>query len=355
VRTLPGAERGKHGPWLLEAASLPSAKVATSNVRDPLLRLREQIPGLLGEDDWNAVRESATAVLRELEDAGTPAEQQMAIDALLAVLMPYPVLAEPLRRALRGSGTRGQVTDGGGRGQQPRGLEPRDSDDDAHRGIGGIGGIGEPDVVRNERTLRRWPHMDVDHPGPVPAGTELQVSVYVDTSAPRFGEIAKPLVVPEAAEIRIRVVLVASERHFEVGGAAADWIVIRGGEARSTTATFRLRVAAGVEGPGEITAFLVYEGRPAGAVTRSVSVRAAARALQAPSAREPLGTDVAIRADLAARRPDLTVQIMAVPNTGQKRYRCSVSTPHLPQYAEGIEQDWGIISSQGTNGSWETT
>jgi len=298
------------------------------DVTQALLQLRDVLDELLDEDDW---RESGPELMRQferLERAATPEDRKAAVDDLIVALTRFEALHGALRNALRA---------GVGGGRRRGGFETDES---------WIWSSTQPELAAEDgpsgEMLERWPHLDLGQPEPVAAGSELVATVYVDDDGPGEGETSTPLALPADREIRLRVLLVTSH-HFEIDGDDAGWITLAAGAKRSTTAEFHLRVGDGAAGVGVVTAFLVYDGRPAGSVHRQVKVGEAV-ALATP---EELPAPI-MSADLSAARPDLTVMIAPIPGSGGSRYACTVSTPHLREYADGVTEDWDLPDQSST-------
>jgi hypothetical protein len=267
--------------------------MALADVAHALLDLRDDLPALIGEA-WPTVKDELTAQTDRLKRARTPEERQAAIDALISALIRFETVQPHVRRALRaGSTTRGGRR-AAGRHERHVSRTRRPADE-------------QPPV------LERWPHIDVDRPQPVPAGSELCVMVYVDARGPqerRDGQAARAPRTPrdppsrgarDVASFRGRG---SGERvdHRHPGRGALHY----GGVPAARRPERLLRFS------GVITAFLAYDGRPAGSVHRQVAVGEAAAAAGAEELPAP-----ALSADLRAERPDLTVEIRPDPGLGR--------------------------------------
>ncbi len=191
--------------------------------------------------------------------------------------------------------------------------------------------------------VQRWPHIELDRDEPLPVTSAVVATVFVDTTAPTDeDEDSAPLALPDITEVRLRVLLVSSS-NLQVDGDPQGWITIKSDTERSTEARFVLRVLAPANGSGVITALLTYEGRPVGSVCRRVDLGAAAGTPE----REELPAAV-MRLNLGVRRPDLTVQVAKIYDSGRERFQCTVSTPHLPGYEAGITAPWNLPDANTT-------
>ncbi len=205
------------------------------------------------------------------------------------------------------------------------------------------GDAAAPGNLAQGTVVQRWPHIDLDRDEPLPVTSAVVATVFVDTTAPTDeDEDSTPLALPDSTEVRLRVLLVSSS-NLQVDGDPQAWITIKSDTERSTKAKFVLRVIAQANGSGVITALLTHEGRPVGSVCRRVDIGAAAGTPE----REELPAAV-MSLNLAARRPDLTVQVAKIYDSGRERFQCTVSTPHLPAYEAGITGPWNIPDANTT-------
>jgi CHAT domain len=185
--------------------------------------------------------------------------------------------------------------------------------------------------------VTRTPHMDIGADLPLQPGSTFEVKIYADQSAPADGEDVSPIVVP--ADTRVDVYLVASD-HFVIEGSDVGAMVINA-EPRSDCPPFRVSVKPADKLPRGITpsltALFLNAGRPCGMVRRAVSILD----IEAPSAPPPPrpgqleivppGIDV-----------DLHVTVLDAGNRDGRTFKCTVRTPHLDAYREGVTETWPL-------------
>jgi len=211
------------------------------------------------------------------------------------------------------------------------------------RGEGGTGSrsIRDP-AASGEALLRRTPHLDIPDE-PVEPGASFTVSVYVDSAGLRPGESGMVLLVPDRPETSLDVWLSVTE-HFTTDGNSRP-LVIRREDERSADTPFEVRAvhgAARLDGEPGIGAFFTHDGRPAGSVQRVVPIRGHASETRDRAA--PLPEPVCA-VDPDAHRPDLTVEITRLPDDPDRHFVCRVSTPLLPDWAEGEASRWTVLET----------
>lgn len=197
--------------------------------------------------------------------------------------------------------------------------------------------------------VRRTPHLKIAPEPPLQAGIAFEVEIFSDTSEVRPGEVSDQIVVllPSAVnEFTVNVQILVTG-HFTIDGNELGQITIRRDRERSSSAKFKLRVkpendlAALAQVAAGITALFTYNGQASGKVSRTIDVGGVAGAppppVQAARIRDGLGLD-----GKEAKVPDLTVVIAAQPANDGRQFWCSVRTPLLPQYAEGISGEWNL-------------
>jgi hypothetical protein len=227
------------------------------------------------------------------------------------------------------------------------------------------------------RPLQRTPHMDLAPAPPFAPGDRITVEVYADRGPLRPGESGEGVVIHAPAEqerFDLQVWLVGSADHFAIEEALQP-LVIERGEARSSTATFTVRVRpdAGAAEGAFLSALFSYQGRACGRVTRTVPLAVPEAAEGEAAERRGGGPPVAAgegaaesapaAASAAAADPpgaaagaeeprnvlelhpglaaDLLVRVVATSGDG-RRFTCRVTTPLLAGWEEGREGDWEL-------------
>lgn len=198
----------------------------------------------------------------------------------------------------------------------------------------------QPGPVEAPAMIERTPHLDVEAAQPITVGSQVRVSVYVDTRALREGEQGDELWLPALDELHLGVNLTVSP-HFSVQGKTQDEIVVRAAEARSTTVTFELLCVGAGDGPAGVAASFVYEWRPAGSVWRELAIEGAARTVAGLRTDVPPGR---LAVDVRARPADLVVTVAPSPDGDERHFDVTVASPHLDAFKAGVTVPWNLRS-----------
>jgi hypothetical protein len=294
-----------------------------------LIGLRPALPARIGSA-WPDMEHDVLALLDRLEAARSDAERQEPIDDLLATLEPFPELASELgpiivQRRLDRQVRRG--TRGGG--------PPSLANGDTRRGRGERGLSESPGV------LERTPHLDIDAAEPIAVGARFKATVWADTEDLRPEEQGDTLMLPDVAELLLRVTLTTS-KHFALRGSASAELRVRAAEDRSTTATFELECVDAAPDAAGIAASFAHNWRPVGSVWREVAVAGVEQPSDAASEPSPAP---AMSVDPVARHPDLTVQVLRSPDGNERHYHLIVSSPHVAELRDGVTFDWDLPSA----------
>ena len=290
--------------------SLKALKVVTE--------LRDTLPVRVGER-WPEIADEVNGLLDQLAAAGDAVERQVIIDRLIALLDPFPLAKACVQDAFSTGGeTRRRVR--GGPYRRTASHEAASS-----------------------KTLQRTPHLDLDAAGAIRPGTTFTARVYANTQGFAAGETGVAFELPDREELALQVWIVTSN-HFEVLGEDSGVITIRRDAEESSSVVFTLRAtrATAESDGGGITALFAFDGRPAGSVHRMIRVASESRMTVSEPPEAASAPPPALQVDPEAQTPDLTVSIERVPGGGDQRFSCTVSTPLLNEYADGVTEPWDL-------------
>ena len=209
---------------------------------------------------------------------------------------------------------------------------------------------GEPPsaVEEPQETLWRRPHLDV--PGqPLAPGSQFQVIVYADQSDPAPGEQTGDILLSGPAsqeEFNLDARLLVTP-HFAILGDDLQPFPVARHRTETERVTYLVEVKPALElqsltdAPPAVSAAFSYRGRPAGFVRRRIAI---AGPTQAPANRADASQSV-IHVESAARPTDLTVVIAAAAENDTRHFWCTVQTPHLEQFRDGVAQAWNLPDS----------
>ena len=197
-------------------------------------------------------------------------------------------------------------------------------------------GLHRDKVFANVQVLRT-PHMAFTPEPILSAGHTFSVTVFADKTPAHPGEDSSYIVLDGGQNTYWLKVHLLVPSEMSVIGPESKLLTILADKDRSDDATFQVRVDCDLtqKQTVAITAIFSYEGRPSGRVTRVLTT---AR----ENGRVPRNS---IRVPPVASKPDLTVAIVAKPDNGQYQFLCTVSTPHITEYKEGISGDWPVMKS----------
>jgi hypothetical protein len=198
----------------------------------------------------------------------------------------------------------------------------------------------------SETLIRRTPHLEAT-PLPLKPGESCQISVYADTAPPRPGEKVEEVALDIAvASVRVRLLV---SGHLVVEGEQVRTIMIERSQDRSDTISFGVKLKsrsdlelAGLVGSSaEAVALFEYEGRPSGRVSVVLPTSFSSdRAIQsAAPVNPPSGS---LRVNSGAIPADLTVTIVSSRANDGRQFWCTVQTPLLSKYADGISGEWNL-------------
>lgn len=195
------------------------------------------------------------------------------------------------------------------------------------------GQAGPPSLDR----VVRYPHLETGDASLAP-GQAFRAVVYTDSKGSGQG-ISLPGDGQESFELTVRLLASA---HFLIAGEAAQVLHIDRRQERSADLVFSLAVAdqatlAGLPAAPapSLTAAFTYQDRPAGSVTRAISIQGLATA--APEAPAPR-----LSVEPAAQPADLTVVVTASAGNDNRHFWCTVSTPLLDAFRGGVTQEWNL-------------
>jgi CHAT domain-containing protein len=230
----------------------------------------------------------------------------------------------------------------------------------AQAGAGPVGTpIGPPAsaVPQTSLLLRRTPHLDVRPGGELAPSAPVTVEVWCDEHAARPGEYAESVEIEAPADrdrFELRVWIVCSE-HFSFVQPCAS-LELR----RSHSTSRRVHIEGCVSdapppGPGRISAMFAYRGRPAGMVTRSLSIGSGADGGGEPSpgplldaggslpesAGVPPDTDGRVVVDPTARDADLVIHVVEVADD-ERQFNCAFSTSPALGIDDPEPEEWRL-------------
>ncbi|MGY4257958.1 hypothetical protein ACVI1L_005026 [Bradyrhizobium sp. USDA 4516] len=163
-------------------------------------------------------------------------------------------------------------------------------------------------------TVKRTPHVGVDKDLPLQPGTEFNIDVYLDSSAPLAGETSRAVEAAAGWREDLRIALPPIEAIVEPMESWTDGIAFIG------------------------VNFFV-DARSVGQVTRTIEV-AGHTIPESPPANDTLVVPMN-----GAPVADLTVTITADPSRDGRSFWCFVSTPHLEKYRAPITGPWNLQST----------
>jgi len=200
-------------------------------------------------------------------------------------------------------------------------------------------------VAHGEDLVRRTPHVDYFPPSPVKPEATFEVRVYSDRDEARAGEKSEEMVLeapPEIVDFPVRVRLLVTS-HFVINGKDLQVLLIERDQERSEIAKFSVTVKSKRElealasEPPSIIALFTYNGRPSGRVLREIAIDGLpAAAPMPPSATSELSLDA------NAITPDLTIVIAATRENDNRHFWCTVQTPLLDTYRNGVGEEWNL-------------
>lgn len=315
-----------------------------------LLSLRERLP--VGDTETGQVRR----LLEQLEQSAVPARRREIVERVLPLLLGIeevrgyvrPIFWE-LANSEEPAGTevpeeisRGDAFDVG---EVVAGDFVLDFHTSFSRGpLRGVRGsrrarVGSPPIRQGQ--IERTPHLDVNQALPIQAGSSMKVTVYLDEEELHEGEHGEKLKLPDLQELRLGVSLSASA-HFSIRSDAQAEIILRGGEPRSTSAVFEVDCLGDAEGQPGMAASFVHQWRPAGSVSRPLEIAGTVKERSGTTEDPP---PPAISVDLAARAPDLLVEIRESPDGDERHFDLTVSSPHLEALRDGVKVKWSLKRS----------
>jgi len=197
--------------------------------------------------------------------------------------------------------------------------------------------------------IRRTPHMDIP-PGAKAPKDSFTVEVYVDTKKARAGETSTDLEIEkeEGKETYVVDVWLAGSSHFIVEEPKTGNLTIDVSKDKSTSASFKARVANTIDDPAGavLFAYFGYQGRPSGQVFRTVKLtpsKPVARTGGAPPRRPPTsGLLIAPGVPSA----DLTIEVTDPERTNQKLV-CRVSSRLLKPEEQPQPENWYLQKESG--------
>lgn len=170
----------------------------------------------------------------------------------------------------------------------------------------------------------------------------FDVSVYVDQKAARAGEDTVDIVVPVAGT-QVEVQLIVSE-HFAVNGSAVTTMTITDEPRSDAERPFKVTVVPANELPTKVPPSLIaqffYKGRPSGKVSRTVAIAGVSTATVVPAKER-----VEVQDGVAA---DLTVVVNRTLANDGRQFTCTVRSPLLEKYKEGISKPWNLPDTAKT-------
>ncbi len=233
-----------------------------------------------------------------------------------------------------GSGSRPRIVEGGGSGGSTSGAPPEG---------GGPDGPG-PEV----ETVRRTPHLDAPETITKKPGTELTVSVYVDSNELRAGESGEGIELdlpPDIDSIEVGVVLQLTGPFELAEGSEFRQLTIERDEEESAKLEFKLRVTSSEDpGPAAISALFTLRGRSCGYVARAWDW--SAEGDTAPCRDADAEAPVSMPLHIGAEQPSLSIFITAPIKDGV-HYQCSVQAPALVGYEEPSPSEEFAVPADG--------
>ncbi len=301
---------------------------------DDLLALRPWLAALVGPE-WETIAPEIEALLDRLARAGSLEEQEALCNQILNRLLLYAGVRQAL--AARSSRRRG----GGGAQyyDTPPGLEELFIEEPARAPLAPATGPAAAPEGAAPATIERTPHMDVDGDEPIAVGQQFGVRVWLDMSGARPGEeVSGRVVLPAFEQLELRVWLIVSD-HFRIVSDDRASLVVRSAEDRSTEAGFVVECIRKAEGKAGITATFVYGIRPAGSVSRTLTV-----AGSVAGGDQPRRDDAEVRVDAEAGEPDLVVEVVADPDGDERHFVMTITAPRLADFRDGVRVPWRLPS-----------
>jgi hypothetical protein len=188
-------------------------------------------------------------------------------------------------------------------------------------------------------TVKRTPHIGVDRDLPLQPGTEFNINVYLDSSAPLAGETSRTV---EAAAGSTVLATIFTSSHFRLKGATNVTFVLRQEDLRIALPPIEAIVEpleSWTDGIAFIGVNFFVDARSVGQVTRTIEVTG-----RTTPETPPANNTVAVPSN-GAPLADLTVTITADPSRDGRSFWCFVSTPHLDKYREPITGTWNLQST----------
>lgn len=188
-------------------------------------------------------------------------------------------------------------------------------------------------------TVKRTPHIGVDKDLPLQPGTEFNINVYLDSSAPLAGETSRAV---EAAAGSTVLATIFVSSHFRLKGTTNVSFLLRQEDLRIALPPIEAIVEpmeSWTDGIAFIGVNFFVDARSVGQVTRTIEVTG-----RATPEIQPASNTVVVPSN-GAPFADLTVTITADPSRDGRSFWCFVSTPHLDKYREPITGPWNLQST----------
>jgi len=183
-------------------------------------------------------------------------------------------------------------------------------------------------------TIHRTPHLDAPEEIAKKPGTELTVSVYVDTKELHAGESGEGIELdlpPDVDSVEVGVLLQLIGPFELVEGSEFRTLTIARDEEESAKLDFKLRVTSTDEpGPATISALFTLRGRACGQVARHWDL--AVDDDKAPRTDTDAEAPVSMPLYIGAEQPSLSIFITAP--AGGTAYKCAVQAPALRGYEQ---------------------
>jgi CHAT domain len=257
-----------------------------------------------------------------------------------------PVEADDVGGASPDSELLGAGEEGGAGGSAMPNGEPHD----AVAANGGGSGAGEhrgDEEPEKDPFFRRTPHLDLSADEPLERGDDFQAFVYLDTSAPRAGETVREVLIADLPDdletLDITVMLVSSD-HFEITSESIKALVVHRNDEESEKLPFDVHVRddAPLGRPASLTAYLTYNDRPSGRVQRAVTVAGFTPLVPTEEEPEPAAPDE-FATDAKAIRADLTVEVVATPESDGRKFLVTVRTALVDDLVMTDPEPWNFL------------
>lgn len=198
-------------------------------------------------------------------------------------------------------------------------------------------------------SVLRYPHMNITGGVPVKADQRFEAIVFADDVPPRDGEQSQALELPaDGQQAYLLDVCLLTSAHFDMDGPQTQRITLRRSERATDAARFRIRVRPLqrmtdlMTRPASLCALFRYGGRTIGKVLQSVAIDGM-EPLAVPSDPPYLPKmGEAIVLEPGTKQADLVVTVASQGDNDQRHFWCTVQTPHLKEYVEGITTEWNL-------------